>query len=272
MVIGDPERLEKDRPLLNNKVFEETIYAPINEIRIETGWRTRIIYKKPVELNAAIPIPTIKSIDFFIPMLTVLQKNTYLPFGVTSLLLFSKKFLMLSRLREEGFVTRGGYYGLSPEIFQNTKFYFPLEVLTESRTVKVETKKQLFDFIGFHGKGREIYIREVVDTPVTESLVVGDELVGTIKHMKKKSVKSSSRRHTRKQIINSVKTLGSTFGSVKMFENEIIEISLNPDFAMFNKILKKRASDEVLKYMRKKIEENFTVFDSLLDKIGGIIK
>ncbi|MBI4176634.1 MAG: hypothetical protein HY518_05490 [Candidatus Aenigmarchaeota archaeon] len=265
MVIGDPARQKKDAPLVGNRIFDETTYAPIDKIRIGTGFGTQIVYKEePVDVDAVLPIPTRRHLPMFMSAVAAFQSKAYLPFGMEGLLLFSRNAVAMPRLRQLGFVSGYRYYGLSSSVFTGIRIEMPAEILVGGRQVAVETRKQLLDVIRMHKGSKDIIMREALSSPVVESLVTDGKVVASIRHARTKTIKTRLDEDFKEQLADAVRLLGSDFGSVRTCENEIIGASLAPDFSLFNRIHGRRVSDSVLRPMLRRVDEERTIFDNVL--------
>lgn len=264
-IIGDPSRREKDAPIIEsaNKIFDEELYVPITGVRIETGdENSKVVYNKKdlSSFDCILPIPSSKYLDMFLSIIKILSPCAYLPYGVKSLLLFSKNMLALSKLEEKGFAVLKMYYSISDKGIEASipKISFPTEITIGTRSSVVDDEKHLRGMIKLRRPGQGILIQEPVVYPITSCLVLKKDVVASVMiengrsgRKEKKKMSSINIGSELKEIaINAIATLDSDYGLVSFTnKNKIINLSLSPDFSAIEKATAKGVASLLLNHM-----------------------
>ncbi len=276
LVIGDPERKKQDYVIIKaaRKLFTDVLYVPITDIMLETGGRLpkRILYKNEDITNyeCSIPIPTLKYFDLFVAVVNVLRGNTYLPYTTEKMIMLQKRFVTIAFLREFGIRSDNFYYSISPDVFEKTRFTFPLEVLIGDKRLVVDKKINLKGILSLRKSGEGIFIMPHSKTCIDEYLVMGKTLVGGLRRKKKYS-RIKPTKKVRQTIRKIIKLVGVDYFSVKMKKNDVVSLSLCPEFFEFRRVLKKDVATPLLDYIIKKKHQDMTVFDNIIDFIRRYI-
>ncbi|MCX6819586.1 MAG: hypothetical protein NT129_06340 [Candidatus Aenigmarchaeota archaeon] len=272
-IIGDPARKNQDAPLIEkaSSVFEEAIYAPINEIRIKTGGGNKIIYGKRILSNfeCILPIPS-DNLDIFLAVVSALEDSeVYVPYSTRSLLLFQKRVVGLAKLREAGFPTQELDYFLSDKATEVVldRINYPVEVLIGSRSAVTEDKMHLRGMVRLRREGETILLKEPITEPIIECVVVGNDVVACVETRHGKKTRSINIGSSLKELaINATKTLGSDYGFISLYKDMIVSISLASNFSAIEKATNKNISKALLYHMREhaRVREK-SVMESIVD-------
>jgi hypothetical protein len=268
-IVGDPERKKTDAPLIEraHTVFEKALYVPINSIRFLAGKDFEAVYEreKLSTYDCVIPIPTKRYFDLFITLVYGLERKTFLPYNTNSLLAFEKGITPIGKLADLGFLTAHTFYTISNKTIQYCSINFPTTVSIGGKSMLVENKRSLKTISKLRKAGQAILVKEKIEEPEIQCLVMGNEVVACMERNGKKYKSTNVGSIIQEKILNVIKFMGSEYGSVSMKDNKITSISLSPDFQRFRKVTNKDITTPLLSGIRKRLEEERTVFDSLVD-------
>ncbi|MAH42300.1 hypothetical protein CL614_01050 [archaeon] len=258
-IIGDPDRFEKDKCILEKakEIYKTAFYVPITEIMIETGEGSKLLHrgKDISEFDSVLPIPTGEKKDLFAAVIEVLaNKKIYLPYTFETLSIMKWRALSLSILRLGGFDVPDMYFMLSSNMVDalKDKIDYPADVFMGGDSITVDNEKELKMILKVK-KGPGVYILEQIEGKRIECLVAGDEFVASVEKTGKKMTKVVAGKEKQKIAIEVIKELGSVYGSVTFKGDKIIGVSLSPDFGAIGKAAAKDISGDLLEHLAKNI-------------------
>lgn len=269
-VIADGSEKKKIEPLLKagSKVFANCVYVPVQDVSIEI-FREPKLFVSGEQLghtDCLLPLPSERHEQTFHAITHAFEKETYIPYSHDAFMALSSNVLALSLLKNMNYRTADYRYSFSEKITKNIPF--PMEIVISGKAAHVEHGKQLTQLMRFRGTNESIIVKEISESPVTECLVIGNEIVTAMIH-KKRTAKTSVNKGFASSISSAVAFLGSEYASVSIQDNKIISLSLSPDFTLFESVCKIRAGEFLMTHLRHKIEENMTVADSIIDALRG---
>ena len=274
-IIADPKQKNQIMPLVNKaeEIFDKSVYAPVNEIRIKTGGESKILHKSIdlLSFGCILPIPSPENIDIFLSIASILEDDeVYMPYSLEGLLLFQRKALGISKLRENGFSVPNMHYLLSDKTVEGilNQIEFPVLLSVGHKSYKVDDKRHLIGMVRLRRPGQGIMISEVLEDPVIECLVVGNEVIASVERTRKlRSIKVGS--SLQQTAVSAVHTLKSDYGIISFSGDKIVSFSLSPDFNVLEKVTVKSVSSSLLHHMEQnaKLEEEKTVWKTIMDAL-----
>jgi len=273
LVIGDPERKEKDMPLVESgsSIFGEAVYVPVDEIRIELEDGTKLVHnQKDLDgFDYVLPVPTRKHYDMFISVIEALP-GMRLPYKPEAMPVFQKNIIGLAMLKNLGFMTSDVFFTISEDTLKYMDIEFPVEVMIGAKVMHAENKRHLINIAKMRMPGQGIMIKQLSVQPVTECLIAGDTVIASLEYgrrIKRKRLENSFREH----LCDALKFLGSEYGSISFCENKIISVSLSPDFSLFNRFTKGNATAELLAHIKRKLNMERNVLESIIELLKKIV-
>lgn len=285
VILGSLERKEKDLPIIEEaqKIFDTALYVPVDHVKLGAGNDLGAWFKKTdlSNFDAVLPIPTYSNKEFYYTCLRILEKKVYTPIPSDKFFIMWNKPLLLKLFSNNGIKTRKVSI-VACEIAANTiinQLKLPVIITPPSRKrVLITNKDTLKSVLSLFKPGYTI----IVEKPIKPKsmiwvFVVGDEVVASYEKNRQGRKRIIIDEDLKKLAIKIRKSISSDFCAINFIktksQNIVNEITLSPDFSLYQDVTGKNISRALLTYLESKIkEEKRTILDRIVDSITDTVK
>ncbi len=270
-IIGDPERKEKDAPLMRaaKKYFASVKYAPITSLKIEVGEQRKLHCDGPINSNCVFPVPTNEYIDKFLSIIE--PGNYYIPFDLKGFLNIQKPANGLISMKNIGFYATD-FVKLADTSIPVKIREFPLRIVTNDDDMIAENEAQLRSIMRMLRKEKNVMMHPVNEDKITEVFIIGERVVAALDRKGRKVKKANVDPVFKKTISHLIRVLGSEYGTISFSGNRMVSMTLAPDFREFEEKTKVKVASLLMSHISEKIEGNMTVFDNIVDTLIDITR
>lgn len=266
-IISDPQRGEKDSPLLKEagNFFDKILFVPVTQIRVDIAEDFAVKYEQTnlADYDCVLPIPSLTYKEVFYIAMRVLSNSTYLPISADKYLLTTDEALLFKYLNQNGIKTRELFVISSAmamkELLKKTKF--PLIVRPPYKRVIVTNSKTLRDVLSLTKIGTPI----IIEPPVYAErnlwlFLVGNEIIASYER-KGKSLKPTEVGDELKKL--SIKTRRLVDCDYCMLNFLLVKdqwilgkFVLSPDFPKIQEITSKDIARALLEHLAEKSKKS----------------
>ncbi len=267
VILGSPERRKKDLELLKDAkgVFDKALYVSIDSVKLEVSDEMKVSFEKTdlSDFDVILPVPTYEHKETYYMCLKILEKSCYVPYKSDDFFLLWNKPLLIKKLQESDINVRKTVVVASNYIPENAvkELKLPIIVNSYKGKVLVTDKNTLKDVMDLFKKG----IMNRLEKPISANksiwcFIVGDEVIGCYEKVgdeRKRMTKASSDITKLSKRIKSI--VNTDFCIINFLETKdkiiVKNISVTPDFPLFEKITGKNLGLSLLIYVKSQIEE-----------------
>jgi len=267
VIISDPQRGEKDSPLLKeaSNFFEKFLFVPITQIRVDIaeGFAVKYDQINLADYDCVLPVPSLMYKEVFYVVLRVLSNSTYLPISADKYLLATDEALLFKYLNQNNISTRELFVvssGMSmKELLKKTRF--PLIVRPPYKRVIVTNSKTLRDVLSLTKVGTPIIIEPPIYAERNLLLfLVGDEVIAS--YEKKGEVLKSAEvgEELKKLSIKTRQLVDCDYCMLNflLVKNQWVldKFILSPDFLRIQEITGKDVARALLEHLAEKSKKS----------------
>jgi len=284
-ILGSPDRKEKDLPLLNeaNKIFDSSLYIPVDGINLKVGEDTSALFKRVnlSEYDVILPIPTYRNKEFYYTCLRILEKNVYTPIPSDKFFMMWNKPLMLRLFANNGIDVRKTFV-VACNVAANTiinQLKLPVIITPPSRKkVLVTNENTLKNVLDLFRPGHTL----IVEKPIKpESMiwvfVIGDEIIASYEKGDKGRRPVIIDKDLERLALKIREIISSDYCAINFIRTKstviVNEVTLSPDFSLYQVITGKNVSRSLLSYLRTKAKkEGRSLLDRFIDSFVDAIR
>jgi hypothetical protein len=270
---------EKDVELLIKKaseMYENVLFAPVKEVRIENGKGRRILYKGTdiSEMDVVFALPSRKYRDVFLAISVALEdSNASVPYDTNTLIAFEKKIIGMNILRKNNFSCLNIHHIIGENALRDIlpEIEYPIKVRIGTKASLVEDEKQLKSMIKLRKTGQGISIEESLPSKRIGCLVVGDDIITAVEIINGKMRSTSIGEGTAKIAVSAAKSLGSSYAYLTISEDKILTFSLFPPLEKLQRVSGKDVSTVLLNILKEKNEttpKKKGIIQNILKSVG----
>ncbi|MBS3054583.1 MAG: hypothetical protein J4431_03535 [Candidatus Aenigmarchaeota archaeon] len=276
-IIGMDSREESPFIRKAEGIFDECVYVPADEIRIESGeGRTRLVFGDHdiAKFEAVLPFPSARHSDLFLSIVTALEaSSTYIPYGLDGLLAYQKKLVGAMKLRRAGFELPKTYYAISENAVEQIlpELEFPIRVTIGERSSLIEDARHMKSMIRLRKSGQAITIRKPVSDKIIGCFVVGNDIVSSVEIINGKMRGTGVGTGIKEAAVRATKSMGSAYGFVTFAGDTVASFSLSPPFATIERLSGKDVFTPLLEHAKANVKAPITprgILSRILDLFG----
>ncbi|MDI6825629.1 MAG: hypothetical protein QMD36_00310 [Candidatus Aenigmarchaeota archaeon] len=283
-IIGSPDRKELDFPLVEEAklIFDDVLYVPIGEIILKISKDLQVLHKDidVSGFDVVLPISTFPYKEFYYMCLKILEKYTYTPISSDNFFNFCNRTLFLKTLSENGIKVRR-IFSVASSVAARTiinQLGLPVILDVPGKNIFIADRTTLKNILSMFKPGRVIMFKKPIKP---ESMiwvfVVGNEVVASYEKVDKNMRPVRVERKIEELAVRIKNLISSDFCVVNFLrvKNQTMmnQVSLSPDFPLFQKITSKNICRSLLMHLRANAtEKRKNILDIFVDSINDFVR